>query len=77
MPTLLQHEVTLVKVLGKVTLMVMEAESTPSELLAMQEYSLVSLRVRLAMVKKKTEVLFSTLLACLLMEPINVFSDPR
>ena len=77
MPSALQHEVTLVKVFGEVTLMVIEAESLPKVLLAKQEYWSVSLRERLVSVEKKTEVLFSNLLACLLIEPTNVFSDPR
>ena len=77
MPTALQHEVTLVTVLGKVTLMVIEAESSPNELLAKQEYWSESLRERLVRVEKNTEVFFSNLLACLLIEPTNVFSDPR
>ena len=77
MPTALQQEVTLVKVLGKVTLMVIEAESSPNELLAKQEYWSESLRERLARVEKNTEVFFSNLLACLLIKPTNVLSDPR
>ena len=77
MPVALQHEVTLVKVLGKVTFMVIEAELLPNEFLALQEYWSVSLRERLARVKKKTDVLFSNLLACLLIKPTNVFAGPR